>query len=64
MVGTVIPRARHRAKIRAKSLIGQKKLFQSSRTYAVKWQFLTEISPSGELDQSNTQEQSMLFDSN
>jgi hypothetical protein len=40
----------------AKSLIGPKKLFQSSRTYAVKWQFLAEISPSGMLDQSDTKE--------
>jgi hypothetical protein len=48
----------------AKWLIGQKKkLFKSSRTYAVKWQFLTEISPSGKLDRSDTQEQSMLSDS-
>jgi hypothetical protein len=43
MVGIVIIRARHSAKIRAKSLIvSEKKLFQSSRTYAVKWQFLAE----------------------
>jgi hypothetical protein len=28
----------------------RKKLFQSSRTYAVKWQFWTEISPSGFID--------------
>jgi hypothetical protein len=27
----------------------------------VKWQFLAEISPSGKLGQSNTQEQSMLL---
>jgi hypothetical protein len=27
-----------------------KKLFQSSRTYAVKWQFLAENQPSGKLD--------------
>jgi hypothetical protein len=48
----------------AKSQIGPKKLLQSSRTDAVKWQFLVEISPPGKLDQYDTQEQSMLFDSN
>jgi hypothetical protein len=42
MVGIVIAQARHSAKIRAKSLIISEKLFQSSRTYAVKWQFLAE----------------------
>jgi hypothetical protein len=41
-----------------------KKLFQSSRTYAVKWQFLAENPPSGKFDPSDTQEQSMLSDSN
>jgi hypothetical protein len=55
MVGIVIARARHTAKIRAKSL------FQS---YAVKRQFLAENQPSGKLDRSDTQEQSMLSDSN
>jgi hypothetical protein len=47
----------------AKSLIGPKKLFQSLRTYAVKWQFLTKILPSGFTDQFDTQEQRMLSDS-
>jgi hypothetical protein len=43
IVGIVIARARHSAKIRANSLIvSRKKLFQSSRTYAVKWHFLAE----------------------
>jgi hypothetical protein len=41
----------------------RKKLFQSSRTYAVKWQFLAENQPSSKLDRSDTQEQSMLSDS-
>jgi hypothetical protein len=59
-----IARAWHTAKIRAKSLIvSKKKLFYSSRTYAVKWQFLAENETSGKLDRSDTQEQSMLFDS-
>jgi hypothetical protein len=48
----------------AKSLIGSEKLFQSSRTYAVKWQFSPKILPSGKLDPSDTQGQSMLIDSN
>jgi hypothetical protein len=55
MVGIVIIRARHSAKIWAKSLIVSKKLFQSPRTYAVKWQFLTEIQPSGFIDRFDTQ---------
>jgi hypothetical protein len=38
MVGIVIARAR----LSAKSLIGQNFFFQSSCTYAVKWQFLAE----------------------
>jgi hypothetical protein len=42
----------------------EKKLFQSSRTYAVKWEFLAKIQPSGKRIQSDTQEQSMLFDAN
>jgi hypothetical protein len=46
----------------AKSLIvSEKKLFQSSRTYAVKRQFLVKILPSGNIDPSDTQQQSMLF---
>jgi hypothetical protein len=32
-----------------------KKLFQSSRTYTVKWQFSTEISPSSFTDRFDTQ---------
>jgi hypothetical protein len=67
MVGLVIIRARHSAKIRAKSLIVSEKtivIIAYSRTYAVKRQFLTKILPSGKLHRSDTQEQSMLFDSN
>jgi hypothetical protein len=60
IVGIVITRARHSAKITHR--IG-KKLFQSSRTYAVKWQFLAENQPSGKLDRSDIQEQSMLSNS-
>jgi hypothetical protein len=37
-------------------------LFQSPRNYAVKWRFLTKSTPSGNLDRSDTQRQSMLFD--
>jgi hypothetical protein len=60
MVGIVITRARHSAKIGAKSpIISKKKLFQSSRTYAVKWLFLAEkpvqILPPGLIDRFDTQ---------
>jgi hypothetical protein len=41
-----------------------KKLFQSLRTYAVKWQFLAEIPSVPFKDRSDTEEQSGLFDSN
>jgi hypothetical protein len=34
----------------------QKKLLQSLRTYAVKWQLLAENLPSGKLDRSDTQD--------
>jgi hypothetical protein len=48
----------------AKWLIGQKKTIQIiAHTYAVKWQFLTEILPPGKLDRSDNQEQSMLSNS-
>jgi hypothetical protein len=49
----------------AKALIVlKKKLIESSRTYAVKWQFLAEIPSDLFKDQFDTQEQSMLFISN
>jgi hypothetical protein len=64
MVGIVIARAQHTAKIGAKSLIGQKKTIVIPRTYAVKRQFLTVIPSNPSRDRSDTQEQSMLFDSN
>jgi hypothetical protein len=44
LIGLVIAQAQDTAKIGAKSLIGQKKLFQSLRPYAVKWQFWAKIS--------------------
>jgi hypothetical protein len=40
-----------------------KKLIESSRTYAVKWQFLAEIPSDPFRDRFETQEQSMLFNS-
>jgi nucleotidyltransferase/DNA polymerase involved in DNA repair len=47
----------------AKWLIGQKKLFKSLRTYAVKWQCLAKMPSDPLKDRFNTQEQSILFDS-
>jgi hypothetical protein len=44
--------------------IEQKKLIESSRTYAVKWQFLAEIPSDPFKDRFDTQEQSMLLNSN
>jgi hypothetical protein len=43
--------------------IGEK-LIESSRTYAVKWQFLAKIPSDPFKDRFDTQEQSMLFNSN
>jgi hypothetical protein len=61
MFGLVIIRARHTAKIRAKSLILSEKTTVIIATYAVKRKFLPKILPSSKLDRSDTQEQSMLF---
>jgi hypothetical protein len=46
----------------AKTLIVLGKKIQSSRTYAVKWQFLAEFPSDPFKDRFDTQQQSMLFD--
>jgi hypothetical protein len=63
MVGLVIIRARHAAKIRAKSLILSEKAFSIIAHLCSEMVVFGRKLPSGKLDRSDTQQQTMLSDS-
>jgi hypothetical protein len=64
MVGIVIIRARHSAKIRAKSLIVLEKTIVITAHLCSETAFLAKNPITGKLDRLDTQEESMLFNSN